>query len=51
MNNRTANISMRNLVNEWSFSKTVNDLGNFGMEFNAKTALLRLVPELSFSNV
>ena len=51
MNNRPANISMRNLVNEWSLSKTVNDLGNFGMEFSAETVSLRLVPKLSFSNV
>jgi hypothetical protein len=51
MNNRTANISMRDLLNEWSFSKTVNDLGNFRMEFSAETALPSLVPELSVSNV
>ena len=51
MNNRPANIPMGNLVNEWGLSKTVNDLGNFGMEFSAETVSLGLVPKLSFSNV
>lgn len=51
MNNRPPNISIRNLVNEWSLSKTVNDLGDFGMELSAETTSLGLVPKLSFSNV
>ena len=51
INNRPANISMNNLINEWRLGKSINNLRNLGMEFSAETTLLRLVPELRFSNV
>ena len=51
MDNCSANISIHKLVNEWSLSQPVNDLRNLGMEFGAETVSLRLVPELSFSNI
>jgi len=46
-----ANISIHSLVNEWSLSKSVKDLPNFGKELGAETTSLRLVPELRLSNV
>ena len=51
LNSRSANISIDNLVNQWSFGKTVNYLRNFGMEFSAESTLLCLVPKLCCSNV
>jgi hypothetical protein len=48
---RPANISIHGLVNEWSLSKSVKDLRNFGKELGAETNSLRLVPELRFSHI
>ncbi len=51
MNNRPTNILIRNLVDERSLGKSINDLRNFRMELSAETTSLRLVPELRFSYV
>lgn len=50
-NQRSPNIAMSNLIEEWSFSESVDDLRNFGMELSAEIASLRLIPELRFSKI
>jgi hypothetical protein len=51
MNNCPRNVSMRHLVNERSFSESVNDPSNFGTKLGAEAASVRLVPQLRYSNV